>query len=298
MKIHLTISIMFLMISSMILLSCSPKSEIGFAEVNGTSLYYELKGNGTPLVFMHGFALDMRFWDSQIEKFASDYTILRYDFRGFGKSQIPDTSQSYSHHEDLEALLDYLDLEKVVLIGHSMGGYPAFRFAYDYPERVQALILAEGHPIITKIYSNPESKELGGMFRHVAKVAKESGVEARRLALLDISISKWALANPTSSTLFRQMVEEYSGWHWINKDSQIIPKAVKIEKLSDLLLPVLLINGDLAHKSYHLSLKQIHDQLPNSKRIILKNSGHMLSLENPTQFNNELVTFLIENEIE
>ena len=73
---------------------------------------------------------------------------------------------------------------------------------------------------------------------------------------------------------------------------------VIFEKLSDLSLPALLINGDLSHISYHIFIQQMHDQLPNSKRIILQNSGHMLSLENPTQFNNELSTFLLENDIE
>ena len=292
------------MVSCLVLLSCSQKNEIcsqknkiGFAEVNGTSIYYELKGEGTPLVFMHGFALDMRYWDNQIEKFASDYTVLRYDFRGFGKSQIPDTSQPYSHHEDLKALLDYLDLEKVVLIAHSMGGIPSFRFAYDYPERVSALVLSEGHPIITQIYDNPETTERLGWIMNVAEEAQNNGVEAGKMALLDISISESALANPISSELFRQMVQEYSGWHWINKDPQIMPEVVELEKLSELTLPVLLINGDLSHISYHIFIIQMHDQLPNSKRIILENSGHMLSLENPTQFNNELSAFLIENGI-
>ncbi len=76
-----------------------------------------------------------------------------------------------------------------------------------------------------------------------------------------------------------------------------MPEVVELEKLSELTLPVLLINGDLSHISYHIFIMQMHDQLPNSKRIILENSGHMLSLENPTQFNNELSTFLIENGI-
>ena len=118
------------------------------------------------------------------------------------------------------------------------------------------------------------------------------------MALLDISISESALANPISSGLFRQMVQEYSGWHWINNDPQIMPEVVELEKLSEFTLPVLLINGDLSHISYHIFITQMHDQLPSSKKIILENSGHMLSLENPTQFNNELSTFLIENQIE
>ena len=74
-----------LAISCTILLSCNQKVEKGFANINGTSIYYEIKGEGVPVILMHGFALDTRYWDNQFDLFSENYNVIRYDLRGFGK---------------------------------------------------------------------------------------------------------------------------------------------------------------------------------------------------------------------
>ena len=74
-------------------------------------------------------------------------------------------------------------------------------------------------------------------------------------------------------------------------------KQIEFEAISNLQVPVLLINGELSQDHYHQTMQEMHNYLPNSKLIVLKNSGHMLNLENPDQFNHEVLTFLIENDI-
>ena len=88
----------------------------GFADVNGTRLYYELAGAGHPLVLIHGFTLDTRMWDDQFAVFAQEYQMLRYDLRGFGKSALP-TGGSYAHTDDLKALLDSLHIAHASFLG-------------------------------------------------------------------------------------------------------------------------------------------------------------------------------------
>ena len=63
-----------------------PTRETGFANVNGTRLYYEMSGRGDTVIFVHGFTLDTRMWDDQFDTFARRYRTIRYDARGFGKS--------------------------------------------------------------------------------------------------------------------------------------------------------------------------------------------------------------------
>src|SRR5262245_970929 len=111
----------------------------GFADVNGTRLYYELAGAGHPLVLIHGFTLDIRMWDDQFEVFAQGYQVLRYDLRGFGKSAVP-TDAPYSHPADLHALLTHLGIDHAYLIGLSMGGGIAIDFAVMDPNMTAALI--------------------------------------------------------------------------------------------------------------------------------------------------------------
>lgn len=71
----------------------------GIAEVNGTKLYYEVVGEGQPLVLVHAGSFDRRIWDEQVTAFAGHYKVIRYDVRGHGKSALP--TKPYSDTEDL-----------------------------------------------------------------------------------------------------------------------------------------------------------------------------------------------------
>ncbi len=79
------------------------QAESSFVAVNGTNLYYELMGEGHPLVLLHGGYMDRRLWDDQFAIFAEHYQVIRYDIRGFGKTAMPQLS--YSDVQDLYELL-------------------------------------------------------------------------------------------------------------------------------------------------------------------------------------------------
>lgn len=80
--------------------SVSAKS--GYAEVNGTHLYYELAGDGEPVVLLHGLGGDTRDWQVVFATLAAQYQVVRYDMRGFGRSALP-TTEPYTHADDLMA---------------------------------------------------------------------------------------------------------------------------------------------------------------------------------------------------
>ena len=95
------------------------KPSEGFAAVNGASLYYEVKGNGFPVVFVSGGGiLDRRGWDPQFDVFAKHFKVVRYDVRGIGKSSRPATS--FSHSDDLQALFEFLNIKRAHLVGLSV----------------------------------------------------------------------------------------------------------------------------------------------------------------------------------
>ncbi|WP_026212138.1 alpha/beta fold hydrolase [Longispora albida] len=116
--------------------------------VNDTSLNYTVEGQGEPVVLLHSALCDLTMWDEVAEALASQYTVIRYDMRGWGHSGVP--AGPFRHHEDLAALLDALGHEGPIRIaGNSFGGRIAAKFAMAYPERVEKLVLlaaaAEGH---------------------------------------------------------------------------------------------------------------------------------------------------------
>ena len=145
----------------------------GFAHVNGTSLYYEVAGTGQPLVLIHGFSLDTRMWNDQVEVFAEQYQVIRYDLRGFGQSALP-TTVPYSHPDDLHALLAYLGIDQAFILGLSLGGAVAVDFAVTYPDATAALIATDA--ALIGGYTWVEGRPSAGL----RKQAQQAGLEAAK----------------------------------------------------------------------------------------------------------------------
>lgn len=103
---------------------------IELASLNNTRLWLEHTGEGEAIIFIHGFSLDARMWDAQVETFAKSYQVIRYDARGFGRSTLP--SEPYRHVDDLKSILDYFQLEHASIIGLSIGDSIALDFALEF----------------------------------------------------------------------------------------------------------------------------------------------------------------------
>jgi 3-oxoadipate enol-lactonase len=110
-----------------------------FIPVADGQLYYERDGHGQPLVLLHSGGLHCGEWDDQFAVFSMSYLVVRYDRRGYGRSQMP--KQAFSHVQDLHAVLTGLQLVKPVLLGFSAGGGIALDFVLTSPDMVSALIL-------------------------------------------------------------------------------------------------------------------------------------------------------------
>jgi pimeloyl-ACP methyl ester carboxylesterase len=107
--------------------------------------YYERRGSGPVIVFVHGAIVDHSQWTPQLEALSNENTTIAYDVRGHGRTGGSETD-SYSidlFAEDLEAFTTALDLDKPVLCGLSMGGCIAQAYAARYPERIGGLVLAD-----------------------------------------------------------------------------------------------------------------------------------------------------------
>lgn len=119
-------------------------TQTGFAEVNGAKLYYEVAGEGHALVFTHAGVADNRMWDDQFETFANDYRVIRWDMRGFGKSE--PVAGEFTFRDDLYALLKFLKVDKAYVVGCSMGGGASMDLTLEHPELVDALVMVGSGP--------------------------------------------------------------------------------------------------------------------------------------------------------
>jgi 3-oxoadipate enol-lactonase len=109
-------------------------------EVERARLWVQIAGEGAPVVLLHPGLWDSRTWDDQWDAFAARHRVLRYDLRGYGRSDRP-TGQPYSHVRDLFAVMDAVDMPSAALVGCSMGGGVALDAALTDPSRVTALVL-------------------------------------------------------------------------------------------------------------------------------------------------------------
>lgn len=244
-----------------------------------TKLTFITKGKGVPVVFVHGFSLDSHMWQPQVDYFTKTNQVITYDMRGFGKSELP--NGSYSHVEDLRELLTSLNIDKAHIVGLSLGGEVAIDYVLTYPDTVLTLTLA--------------NTSLGGYASTVdwRVYAKEQGLERAKQNWLSHRVFASSNRNPEVAKQLKAMVNDYSGWHWLNDDDpriKIDPPA--IHRLGEIKIPTQIILGELDLPYYHDIANILTGKISNSKLHIIKDAGHMTNLEKPDEFNSVLYNFL------
>ncbi len=260
-------------------------AERGVAEVNGTRLSYELKGKGPAIVLIHGGLADSRMWDDQFEEFARHYQVLRYDLRGFGKSA-PKLA-TFSHIDDLYALLKYLHIEKASLVGVSLGGMIAADFTLEHPEMVSALVLTSSG---LRGYQGPVNEQSVAAYR----AAKEQGLEKAIELWLSHPFFASGRNNPAYERKTRAMlVDNFQSW---GPDSVKIPwqwpATSTIARLPAIKAPTLIIVGDQDASTIQAVADILKDKIPGARKLVMTNVSHHLNMEKPKQYNRSVLDFL------
>lgn len=263
----------------------------GFAEVNGTCLYYEVAGSGHPMVLIHGMGGNTRTWDDQFEPFGEHYQVIRYDVRGFGKSALP-TSESYAHTDDLKALLEHLGISHAYVLGLSMGGEIAINFALTYPEATRALV-----PVDSALggfqWSQEWTEQSDELARVLGSMYKEGRLQAATEFWLNSPLLKPALEKPGLKFRLVQN-DDYSGWHSFNEDPVRNPDPPAAQRLDKINVPTLIIVGERDLPDFHAIADTLQQEIPNARKVVLPRVGHMSNMEDPDKFNEVVLSFLAD----
>ena len=261
----------------------------GYAAVNGTKLYYEIAGSGDPIVFIHGNGGDRRHWDDQFDIFAKSYKAVRYDVRGFGKSDLPVVGESYHHVDDLNALMEYLNIPGANICGLSMGCGIAVDFVLAYPEMSKSLI-AVGPWVFG--YQSPAADDIFKVFGEVSAVAKESGPKAAVEAWLNTSVFKNTIRDPRVFARMMEIGHDYSCWHFINPDPGRSLTPLAIQQIDKLTLPTLIVTAKYDLEACKEIADLLEQAVPNSKKVEIAGAGHIMNMEKPDEFNTAVLGFL------
>ncbi len=268
-------------------ISAEQKKVSGIAEVNGTKLYYEMTGKGRNLVLIHGGLVDSRMWDEQFDEFAKTYRVLRYDMRGFGKSEF--SMGPLSHVEDLYALLKFLKVEKASLMGLSLGSMVATDFTLEHPEMVERLILPAAS---LRGYQSPRNEKTVAIYR----AAEEQGMEKAIEMWMEHQLFATGKSNPDYQRRMRAMLADNFRtwgptpapivWNW--------PQTPSIERLSEIKKPTLIIIGDRDVSNIVAIADVLQSKITGATKVVITGVSHHLNMEKPKEFNRVVLDFMKE----
>lgn len=260
---------------------------LGFAKVNGTKLYYEIMGEGHPLVLIHGGLMDRRMWDNQFNLFAQDYKVIRYDLRGYEKSEVP--KGNFSHIEDLFHLLKFLNIDKTYILGLSLGGMIAIDFTLEHPDIVDALI-----PVASALNGYPyaDAENFESKFLAIFKAAKEEGLDKAIELLMELPF--FVPFEHDSRTVLKMRTlckENFETWSK-HQEFYIWPSPPAIQRLSDIKVPTLVVAGDHDVTDILGIADTLISKIAGAKKIIIHGAGHHVNMENPKEFERVVTDFL------
>ncbi|HEX7956163.1 MAG TPA: alpha/beta fold hydrolase [Pyrinomonadaceae bacterium] len=258
----------------------------GFAEVNGTRLYYEAMGRGPAVVLLHGGLNDSRLWDAQMKPLAKRFRVVRYDLRGFGRSNAERVE--FWPTEDLRALLDFLKIERATLVGLSLGGIVAADFALEHPERVARLVL-----VGAGLRGNNQPPDEGAVAAR--RVGASEGAEKYFEAFLRSDLLAGVRTRPRERELMRRMmVENYKANAYVSAGYSQSPEPPTAQRLGQIKTPTLVVVGDLDGKALQYNADALARGIPGARKVTLKGVSHHPPLESPREFNRVLLDFLSE----
>ena len=263
-----------------------------FAPTRDVTTYYEEQGSGPAVVLIHGHGADRRLWDRQEPALAhAGYRVVRYDVRGHGHSSIPQTGYTWENYAaDLKALLDQISVARAHLVGLSMGGSIALRFALDHPGRVLSLVLM-GSALPGFGYS----KEMESTIEELREAVRREGPrKAFERLWLTHPMFDGIRRFPERFALLREMALSFPAADYLEDTDYPAPNRQLVERLGEVSAPTLVIVGELDVPDFQLIADVLAENIPGAEKLVVPDTGHVPPLEQPEQVNRLLLDFLDE----
>jgi 3-oxoadipate enol-lactonase len=257
-----------------------------FSRVNGVNIYYEIHGDGEPVIFGNGIFSNTLGWINQLPAFSKEYQVILYDMRGQGKSEKPEGDYSFAiHADDQMALLEHIGISKVHHVGISYGAELGLVFALKYPTMLRSLVVCSAVSYIGTLLN-----EMCQLWRNACVLADP---EVFYHATVPLNFGELFIRE--NATILQQARARYAQLDY--------PALVRLidaflnlnitDKLPNVKTPTCVVVGekDILKPANPYS-KTIHEKVPNSEMIIIPDSGHAVTFEKPEEFNSIVLGFL------
>ena len=262
-------------------LLCLTTSSADTFEVKHKVFYTDV-GSGSPLVLIHPFPMDQRFFKPQQDELKKYFRVISIDLWGFGRSAAVH-GQGISMHEyanEVNQLFEHLHLKNALVAGESMGGYVALAFYKYYPEKVAGLILSG-----TNSTADNEVK------KRKRQTDAESVMKHGSVQLIDGLLPKLLSAHASKNMQdeLKQIMQSQSPAGLSSALIGIGQREDTSYLLSNARIPILIISGDQDAIISPDHSEAMHRLAKGSKFVMIKNTGHLSSFEQPKQWNQAVI---------
>lgn len=254
------------------------------AAVNGTTLYYEVSGEGPGVLLVHGLGSSIADWRPQVEALAGRYRVCAVDLRGHGRAAKPTGAYTISlFAADLAALLRVLGWGPVHVVGISLGGMIAFELAAGHLDLVRSLVIVNSGPglpggVVAQWLVARQRLllvRLMGFRRFGALLAERLLPGAEHVQTRQAFAERWASNDPRA---YRAAVKALVGWN-------------VTDRLSSLTRPVLVVASDADYTPVAFKRAYVA-KLPQAELVVIEDARHAVTMERPAAFNAVLLRFL------
>ena len=254
-------------------------------------LYAEVAGEGPEIVLFHEGICDSRMWDPQWESWAKSHRLLRFDFRGYGRT--PLSRGKYSAAKDVIELLDEHGFERAALVGVSLGGRVALEVALTQPERVSALVLVgsglPGHDWSDEMKASWEEEEAAfnaGDMDGAVEVTLRTWVDGPNRKPEDVDPEVRARVGEMQ----RRALELYAE---VGDDAE---EELLVEdlpaRLGEIEAPTLVLVGEEDVPDIKAISKRLAAEIPTARLEWIADTAHVPSMERPDEFDRLVLSFL------
>jgi pimeloyl-ACP methyl ester carboxylesterase len=263
------------------------------ARVNGVDLYYEVTGEGTPLVWSHEFGGDYRSWEPQVRYFSRRHKVVTYNHRGYPPSSVPKAASDYSQDilvEDLHQLLRHLDLGPVHLAGCSMGANVSRDFAIAHPAMLRSLnmIGAGAGSVDRPAFLAGQAAIAAGLDRdgQPSRIRNFDAIPTR---------ASFKRKDPRGFAEFLRGASEHDAQACAHLAREVMSKRRTVPELEAQLralrVPTLIMVGDQDSPCVEPSL-MMREFIPHAGLVVFPACGHTPNIEEPGLFNAHVAEFL------
>ncbi|MBE9513085.1 MAG: alpha/beta hydrolase [Chloroflexi bacterium] len=263
---------------------------MSYLSLNGTRLYYEEKGRGQPIIFIHGVWMSGRFFQKQLDYFAQRYRTIILDLRGHGRSAQAHSGHTIANYaRDLHGLMQGLELANVVLVGWSMGAFVIWDYFKQFgTKNVKATVIVDES---ASDFKTPDWSL--GIFDFQSLCHLMANVQTDRETVVREFIPEMFQKEPAEADV-RWMFDE------MTRLPESIASAILFDQtlqdyrpvLSSFTVPTLLCFGSDEKLCPVAAGEHLHQSLPNTQLIVFEQSGHCPFLEEPARFNQEVHNFI------